>query len=107
MEKFVDATGLSSESEKIWTISKTETSLSITCNGDLVVELEYATVGDECTTALSTDVAFIWFDPELDNASYLYRPQPYGKLALYNHDNDIPLLIDIVAMCEDKEILSA
>ena len=66
------------EPNKIWTISKSSTDLSIDCNGVRVLDLNFASaVGSKCSDKWSQDVAKMWFwmedDSEQDTASDAYR----------------------------------
>ena len=67
------STTLPSEQEKIWTITKTDTALTIMCNGIEVVEVIYANYADACANAWNSDVAKILFYPGNDTASEEYR----------------------------------
>ena len=65
------------EADKIWTITKTETALIITCNN--VEVLNYLFAGSSqstCVTTLSGDVVEQIKFTDTDTASDFYRPKP-------------------------------
>jgi len=69
----VFSTTLPSEQEKIWTITKTNTTLTILCNGIEVVEVIFSAYTEACQNAWSSDVEKIMFSAGNDTASDGYR----------------------------------
>ena len=62
--------------DKIWTITKSATALTIECNDVVVVNYLYSdSSDDDCVTKLSQDVEKIWFH-STDTASDEYRQEP-------------------------------
>ena len=62
-----------SEQDKVWTLRRNSTALTIECNDVEVVEVIYSDYGDTCVSVWSTDIAKIMFYPNLDTASDEYR----------------------------------
>ena len=71
---------LPSDQEKVWTITKTSTSITVTCNSVLVMNYVYSDISnaDECVAAYSNDVEKIMFKSNQDTASLEYRAKPPG-----------------------------
>ena len=62
------------EVDKIWTITKTDTALIITCNDAEVANYLFAdSSNDDCVPKLAKDVEQVSFDDPHDSASDFYR----------------------------------
>ena len=66
--------------DKIWTITKTETALIITCNGvEVVNDLFADSSNSDCDPTWGKDVEQILFSSPQDTASDFYRPGILGS----------------------------
>ena len=67
------------EGDKIWTITKTNISISLSCNYEEIIYLLLSnSTHDECECRWSQNATKILFN-SLDTASQMYRPQPTSK----------------------------
>ena len=67
------------EVEKIWTITKTETALIVTCNNVEVLNYLFAdSPKSNCVKMASKDVGYIKFDKQYDKHSKFYRAGNYS-----------------------------
>ena len=72
---------LPSEPEKIWTITKSTSGITIECNDVQLAEVDYGTVHNSyssCESKWSGNVRSVMFDSTYDTASSEYRQKPEG-----------------------------
>ena len=77
------------ELDKIWSIGKTDTTLTIDCNGVEVLNYKFSDSSDSnCAVAWEGAVTTgIQFHPSWDSASISYRAQPSGELKTDKRSN--------------------
>ena len=75
-------TNVPEEQNKVWTLTKTTTSLTIHCNDVEVLNYVFSVSSDsDCVSKYSQDVEKIWFHSS-DTASDWYRKKPTGMFII-------------------------